>query len=328
MAITQVLESKLQLNFSLEHDVESGDRLMMNNMQIYPLDLQSSSNLEPLTASLMTKGNDKTWNSVGSPVLGYSLSIKHPVQLGSDENNLNMVSIHIEIVEVADKFLSGLPTIDLKLLETPSHKLMIGAAEVVAPVHRTPGSEDGCTTLTCRWRAIIADRLAQIQALKAQALKKVGCGGKGKGQAHGQGRPGRPAGRPNWVPTTPGHNKHHGHHSQGPEGSDRTFRHHHRHGSVARFLRGIVIHVLLPVLMGVMVGITASLIGMVVGHIAIFLWRITFRRGQRAECGKYAGVAQTDSTETSDSEEKSFLGHQGPPPEYEVVIVDEKTEIV
>jgi hypothetical protein len=300
------VESILQLNFSLSHQ-DGMDRLFLNDMQIYPMDPRSPSFMKPLTASQMAKGADNTWTPVSTPKLGYSLRVSHPT-VNSNDDELDIVAVHLEIVEVADQFLSGIPSVDIKLLETPSHSLMIAAAEInqqKSEVSKPTDDGQECTTIVCKWQAIISDRLAK--------LKKGGCS-KGKG-------------RPDAMEAKPKHHGHHGGHGRphghGQEGPHRPYRHHHRHGGFSRFLRGIVMHIFIPVLIGIMVGITASLIGMVVGHIAIFLWRITFRRGQRSQCSKYTKVEQVEIT---DDEAKSFLQHQGPPPEYEIVVKEERAD--
>ena len=286
------VDSILQLNFTVSHD--AFDRLFLNGLQIYPLDSHAAF-MEPLTASQMIKASDNTWQYASTPKLGYSLSVRHPAT-SSNQDQLDVVAIHLEIVEVADKFLSGMPSIELKLLETPSGKLMIGDAQITAP--KSPASkptDDGqeCTTILCKWRAIVADKISKLK----------GCGSKS---------------RPEPARVVSFHGKHHGDHSEHshprPHGPHRPYRHHHRHGGFARFLRGVVLHVFIPVLIGIMVGITASLIGMVVGHIAIFVWRLLFRRGQQA---RYTRVQQDDAViEESNDETKSFLDHQGPPPVY------------
>jgi hypothetical protein len=85
-------------------------------------------------------------------------------------------------------------------------------------------------------------------------------------------------------------------------------------------------HVVIPVLIGVMVGITASLLGMVVGHIVIFVWRILFRRNTPRQ--QYTKVQQEESAvEDVTDETKGFMEHQGPPPVYEeIVIVESASE--
>lgn len=144
-----------------------------------------------------------------------------------------------------------------------------------------------------------------------------------KGCGKGKGKPSVEV-----IHAEPKHNGHHGggHHGF-PHATDephRPYRHHHRHGGIARFLKGIVMHIFIPVLIGIMVGITASLIGMVAGHVVIFAWRMLFRRGCKGSCSKRA-CGKVEQAETTDDETKSFLAHQGPPPEYEIVVKHEKT---
>ncbi|KUJ09857.1 uncharacterized protein LY89DRAFT_740920 [Mollisia scopiformis] len=291
--------SMLKLNFSLSH--EDHDQLLLNGLPLYPIDPRSGVFMEPLTAPLMALTREKTWEQTSTPKLGYALSVHHPVAY-STQDQLDLVSIHLEIVEVGDKFVSGLPGVEIKLLETPSGKLMIGDAQMTQPkseVSKPTDNGQECTTILCKWRAIIADRLSKLK----------GCGSKA-----------RPDG-PHAFAGHTGHKKkpHHGHH--GRPGPNRPFRHHHRHGSFARFLKGIVLHVFIPVLIGIMVGITASLVGMVAGHIVVFVWRTMFRRGQRQQ---YIEVKQQEPSE--DEEVKSFLAAQGPPPEYQEAVVEQKTE--
>ncbi|PBP21789.1 hypothetical protein BUE80_DR007153 [Diplocarpon rosae] len=291
-------DSVLQLNFSISH--ENGARLLLNGYQLYPIDPQGASFLEPLTAPQMIKSADDIWQYASNPTLGYSLSAKHPAPSGQDQ--ISLAIIHLEIFEVADTFVNGLPVVDLQLLETPSGELMLGNTNVSPPANLSEPTVDDpeCTSLLCRWRAIVADRLA--------ALKK-GCGSR----------------RPDF--TSKAHHaggKHHGGHPDNdrPHRPHGTFRHHyHNHGGIARFIRSLVQHVFIPVLIGIMFGIIASLIGMVVGHIVVFAWRLLFRRGQ----SNYVQVKQEEDGEGTSDETKGFMQHQDPPPQY-VDAVPEKKE--
>lgn len=284
------VESVLKLNLTVAHG--SADQLLLNDLPIYPVDPRSEAFLTPLTADQLAKNADNTWTYVSTPTLGYSLSVKHPVQ---SQEQLDLVAIHIEIVEVANKFLEGIPSIELKLLETPGGKLMLGDTEITTPKSTTSEPTDGgqeCTTIVCKWRAIIADKLSKLK----------GCGGKAR-------------------PTHVKGSKHHGHHGRPrPHGPHRPFRHHRHRHSLGRFLRNVAVHVLIPILIGIVVGITASLVGMVVGNIVIFVWRLLFRRDR----APYVKVSQVEIvTEESDDETKAFLEPQGPPPTY--TATDEKT---
>ncbi len=295
-------DSILKLNFSISHD--GADQLLLNGVQIYPIDLLSQKSMEPLTAGQLVKTVDNKWQHAATPVLGYSVGIRH--RPSSEEDQLDLVTVHIEIVEVADTFLSGIPAVDLKLLQTPSGQLMIGDAQITASPSPSPMPEQECTTILCKWRAIVADRLAQMKGGK-------GCSGKHQ-----------PA--PAHVDVPP---KHHGHHGARPHHHNPHHYHHGKHGGFARILRGIAIHIFIPVLIGILCGITASLVGMVVGHIAIFTWRLLFRRGEQYTRYHKCPHSQRSSKE-GDEESKGFLEHQDTPPVYvdsieAPVTVDEKT---
>ncbi|CAG8948663.1 hypothetical protein HYFRA_00001783 [Hymenoscyphus fraxineus] len=280
-------ENSIRIDLSIAEGENGIDQLVVNGLPIYPMEPMSDSFLQPLTAPQLIKTNDDTWTMVAEPVLGYALSVRHPVH--SEQDQLDLVFLHIEIVEVANKFLNSVPSIDIKLVETPSGRLMLGDVEILPP---TPSPSDGgqeCTTLLCKWRAIIAAKLSKV--------KGMGCGSKARPAAavegpkdNGRPQPPRPAGRP------------HGHHHQKHE--------------FGRFLRNVAAHILLPILVGVAVGITASLVGMLVGNLVVFIWRVLFRRG-----GQYTRVQQNDIVIEEDcrDEKKGFLEVQGPPPTYDSV---------
>ncbi|KAF4632814.1 hypothetical protein G7Y89_g5312 [Cudoniella acicularis] len=293
------VESVLRLNFSVAHG--DRDRLMLNGLQLYPVDPKSPSFMGPLVADQLVKLPGSKLAFASEPKLGYSLSVKHPVH--SKEDQLDLVAIHIEIVEVANKFIDGIPSIDLKLVETPSFKLMLGDAEISASKSTTSTPNDGnqeCTTMVCKWRAIIADKLSKLK----------GCASKA---------------RPAAAVENPKHHGHHGRPHRRPHGGpNRLFRHHRHRHSIGRFFRNIAVHVLVPIFIGIAVGITASLIGMVVGNAVVFIWRALFRRNtvQYTKIQPEEEVVAIDDADES----KGFLAHQGPPPTYtDATVTDEKT---
>jgi len=244
--------------------------------------------MEPLTAPQITSDGQKDLR------LGYELSIK-PVAK-SDEGQLELIAIDLQVVEIADQFVNGLDSVALKLLKTPSGKLMIGNLETAPttnPIINPSDSGKECTTLICKWRAMVADKLSQLKPKKS-------CGSKRPNKEIAAG------GRPH---------KHHGPHRQ-----------YHKHHGIARFflaLKSVAIRVLIPIFIGIAVGMTASLIGMLVGNILVFFWRALYRRGKR---GTYSRVKQEETATLNKIDEtKTFLDHQGPPPVYEdVVVMDEK----
>ncbi|ESZ93064.1 hypothetical protein SBOR_6539 [Sclerotinia borealis F-4128] len=293
--------NRLMFNFSVSHD-NGLDRVLLNGLQFYPIDMESS--LERLTAPQMIKTTESKWVQAAEPDLGYALRIHKPISY-SKQDQIDLIIATLEIIEVRNTFVDTVDSIDLKILTTSSGKLMIGDAQVTPrppKSHLSNPADDGqeCTTLLCKWRAIITDKLS--------ALKK-GCGGKAQPDAHHN----RPQGN-----GRPGPHSHHGGH--GDHGRPHRFSH--KHHSITRFLRGVVLHVIIPVIVGIVAGITASLVGMMVGHVVIFVWRSLFRRGSQ---GSYTKVQQEDVVvEEGIEEDKSLIQHQGPPPVYEDIVREVK----
>lgn len=298
MAVTNSLENALKMNFSIAHGY-GPDELLLNGIKLYPAD-PFSPTVEVLKADQMVKMDDGTWTYRGTPRLGYGLKVHH---LESSANEkIGLLEIEVEVVEVAGLFMQGIPSVQMKVLETPSGKLMIADAQIVSAKPTSMGQE--CTTMICKFRAIMAAKLAKLK----------GCAG----------------GRIPAVPTVApvgkvGHGDHRRpHHGSRPHfGTHQGHRHHGRHGGFARFLRIVVSHVLMPLAIGFIVGFTASLVGMVVGHIAIFLWRVLFRRGQAPNSRK---------AETGKEESAGLMANQESPPRYEdspiyEAVVDEKTTL-
>lgn len=293
-------DSMLLMNFSILHHDNEADQLLLNGMPLYPIDLRQAMNEEGLTADQLFKAPNNIWMLSSTTTLGYSMTVRHPIK-HSAQDQVSLTALHINVIEVAEKFMTGIPSIEVKLLETPSGKLMIADAEIMAPDDLSSeisgphsAAEQECITLLCKWKAIITAKLSEM---KKGALK--GCGSKARpAKAH-------PQAATEFKP-------HHEHDRPRVGGHHRGHRHH-RPSAFARFVRGLVLHVLIPITIGIMVGIFASLVGMIAGHLAIFMWRLVFRRGSNT---KYARVKQVEAVE----ETKPFIDAQGPPPEYEEAI--------
>jgi len=296
------IDSVLPLNFTITH--EEVDKLSLNGVQIYP---SRDFPLAALTAPMVVKSPKAAAGETPQDVrIGYELTVR-PVAK-SVQDQLELIDVHFQVVEIADVFVDDLPSVEMKLLKTPSGKLMIGNLEsgpTTNPAYRED-SEQACNTLVCQFKAAVGDRISKMKP----SFK--GCGNKGMSNPHG--------------PSSDARLQHHG----GPPHGHGGHRHsHHAFGGLFRFLRGIAMHVLIPISIGVIAGIVTSFIGMLVGQFLVFLWRTFYRRGQIG----YASIEVTDEDDDSDTdydygdETKSFIQHQGPPPVYEdVIIVEQKTE--
>src|SRR5208282_4067390 len=106
------IESKLQLNFDIAQS--EVDALQLNGVQVYPPhDLP----LEPL-AALQITADPKDADTARYLRLGYELSIT-PV-MKSEQDQLELIQIRLQIVEIGDKFVDGLDSVVLQLLKSPS----------------------------------------------------------------------------------------------------------------------------------------------------------------------------------------------------------------
>jgi len=146
--------SSLELSFVVDHNA-LGDRLSLNGLQIYPLDPHSESFIDALTAPQMIESSPF---EVAKPKLGYSLQIQSRPHSAKDQ--LDLVFITLDIVEVGGKFVDGIPSVELELLRTPSNKLMIAdlnLSSLKSDLTR-PNTGKECTSIACKWRAIMVDR--------------------------------------------------------------------------------------------------------------------------------------------------------------------------
>ena len=245
----------LELTFSIDTAGEV-DSLLVNDFQLYPT---SASWYKTLRApqvlditSMATKHPQK--GQPAMPQLGYTLGIR-PVPTEADDQHLSLVEVDLQIIEVGYSFNDAIPAVSLKLIETPSGKLMIASIDVVKPEEETSkpagAAEEECQNVFCSWRQSI------VKGFKSMAPQ---CH-KGHGHAHAQHR-------------KPGHYKH-------------------RH-TWGRLLQNITWSIVLPVLIGLVAGVSVALIGMMMGTLVVFIWRLVFRRQTpwvRRQCRRRGGHA-------------------------------------
>ncbi|TDZ54736.1 hypothetical protein CTRI78_v006072 [Colletotrichum trifolii] len=247
------LENHLELTFSIESDAVGVDHLLVNNFELYPKAASWYSALRapqvPAFTEAATKHPRKT--DPNTPQLGYSLTVR-PVAKDTDQQ-LELVEVDLQIIEVGNSFVSDVPNVNVKLIKTPTGKLMIANADVSETTvpstkeEEAPKSPSGepCTTMYCNWRAAVLSN-----------MRGKHCGGRKNNGMHGQMRHGH--GRH-------GHHAHAGHFRQ----------HHHTWGQLAK---NVTSHILLPVLIGIVAGVSVSIIGMMVGTFVVCLWRVFVRR--------------------------------------------------
>lgn len=262
--ITTDVESHLELDFSIKSD-NGVDRLMLNDFELYP---KANPLQNTLTAALVPSSSDENAAPEVHETLGYALG-EHKIETAEDDA-LNLIMVDLQIIQINDVFVDGIPKVEIKLVQTAEGNLLIGNVETMASETRpaAPSLEkpEECSTILCKWRALLKQGLAKLKS--------------GKPCGHH-----RPAGhRPiSQTPSVPEE------HSQGyPQEKTEElehgypmdqFKHQHenKHGWLQLF-KSIASHILLPIGIGIMAGVIASVLGMLVGTAIVFVWRTFVRR--------------------------------------------------
>ncbi|KAI4866206.1 hypothetical protein F4820DRAFT_267339 [Hypoxylon rubiginosum] len=312
--IVNDIPSHLELDFTIESS-DGADRLLLNNFELYP-------NADPFTNSLVAavRPDFASRQSKRPPhfkgpqpqsihSLGFGMQTT-PVAK-SEEDSLELVMVELDIIEVGDIFIDGIPNVQIKLVKTPTGKLMIGEIETSESQMRNPmDKQEECATLICKWKAVIMQKLASLRAHK-------GCGGrparvKGHGHVKGQGHHGRP-------------------HKASDDGEHRGQRHGNHQKNWGLLFKNIASHILLPVAVGILAGVAASILGMMVGTLVVFLWRLAFRRGGSRRSHRHGRHHKASHHEAVVEDEKSGLMAGGEeidaPPAYleeGIIVLDDK----
>jgi hypothetical protein len=316
--------SHLELEFSIDRSAEA-DRLMLNGFELYP-------NSDPFTNLLIApqvadkrkhhedhqnhdkhdegkKGHGDDNSRVlpshhkfrpghhGKPKmveqpLGFSLQI-HPVQKTADDN-LDLVLLDLQIIEVGSVFVEGLPNIRVNMIKSPQNDLLIAKIEQAASenVSSSKGDETQCTTVLCKLKAIIADKINK--------MKMHGCAG--------------------MMGSNAGH--HHGH-AQSASPHDEHYGMFNRPNGWSLFWRKVTSNIILPVLVGIVAGVTVAVISMLVGTVLVGLFR-KFVRGQsffpQHRCRLHPGARHHKAAQKEaavDEEKSGLMANLEAPPSYD-----------
>jgi len=295
--LRNVVQDRLSLNIS----IAGGDKLLVNDMKIYPAPWDT---VRPLQAAQSSEYS----SAVKDVHIGYSFAIGSP-HTTIRKADWKLIDIDFQIIEVDDEFIDGLDNIKIELIQGSDGTIRVASMKTAPTTNPIMQPGQDCTSLLCQWKAFMADKLSKLKPAK-------GCGKK----AGGVGRPRIgthpfPEDFPKDFPR-PHHKGHHGGH-----------RHHDHQGMRGFFhvLKSVVFHIFVPVLIGIAAGITASFLGMVVGSLVVLVWRAVFRRGGQGTYSRVHGVEVDDEEKVDMDIKEPLVEHQGPPPVYEeVIIVDEE----
>lgn len=314
--------SHLELTFSIEHQPQGGDRLVVNGFELYP-------NADPFSNALVApqvldkeveKRHDHDHNRDHSD--GHRKRPHHrrpepqPQRLGfgmhvgpakkTQDGEFDLIEVELQIIEVGFSFVEDIPSLKINLIKQNSGKLLmthiekvIPQKEVDAPDAQTAAEE--CATVMCQIMALTREKVKQFNKLKPS----FGChGGKNKGgmmRPEGHGHPHHP--RPHGI--RPDHLKF-------PQ---------QREHSWGKLFKNIFAHILLPVLVGIVAGVSVSLIGMMVGTVIVSTWRFFFRKPSSSHRhhrrhSRSHSHNKVSHKEAIAAEEKSGLMVEEAPPTY------------
>lgn len=284
------IPSHLELDFSIAtSDSPDGvDHLLLNGFELYP---KSNPFQSTLTAALLPDFHDGKMkphhfkgprpHSVQN--LGFGLQTRL-IPSTDDDDDLDLVVVDLQIIEVGNAFVDGIPNVEINLVKSPSGKLMIAnlAATESENVQKNPmDAQEECTTMFCKWLAMAKEQVGRFRSGKH-------CGG-----------------RPGHARPESGHIDVDMHQGDGPH-----HEHKHRWGHL---FKNIATHILLPVAIGIMAGVTASIIGMMVGTFLVYLWRTFVRRpscARRQHHGRGHSSKAGPREAVADDEKSGLMAHQ------------------
>ncbi|KAG5936836.1 hypothetical protein E4U53_000142 [Claviceps sorghi] len=274
----QDADRELVLDFGVADDT----RLLLNGRELYPR----------VEAVVMGAGagagagagvDGETSTRPQSP-LGYSLAVSEAT---GEASTPRLLDLELRVMEVGDRFVDGVPAVNVRLLEALGGKIFI--ADVVV----APSRVSGCDSLTCRAREGMADVLRALRGLRPFR----GC--------HGRGRHPHPG-------------KHHGENAalRRPQGGNPWSPSQSRRHEWRRVFTHIAAQILLPVLMGISAGVGVALLAM---GICSLLFRLAASvRGKRSESRAIGpSPAVTTKDEAFASEKDRLMQTTELSPQYE-----------
>ncbi|KAG6104423.1 hypothetical protein E4U14_005729 [Claviceps sp. LM454 group G7] len=146
-------------NLRLGFRVVDGTRLLVNGLELYP-------RAERATAS-----------KVNSQRLGYSLSVvRQSVGAGAAGAKMQLLDVELRVLEVGDRFVEGVPVVNVKLFRGLNEEMKIADVAVAA------SRFSGCHSMACRAKEGMADAWRALMGVRPLR----GCHGRGRGQHHSQ----------------------------------------------------------------------------------------------------------------------------------------------
>ncbi|KAH7175486.1 hypothetical protein EDB81DRAFT_770047 [Dactylonectria macrodidyma] len=284
-------------HLKMDFTVEEKTHLMLNGFELYP-------NADPWQGDLsaaVVRGNGRSKDRR----LGYGLSVR-PEGM-DEEQQMEIIAVGLLVIEVGDRFVEGVPLVQVKLIKAPNGEILIGSIDM-AGFEGLVDVPEQCSSLWCSVHAMIEGAWKSVKS----TFKSKGCGGM-RGHGHGHGH---------------GHKSHHNGHGNAGEEADSVqvgekhghhgeHKSHHHHHSWS-IVKHITSYVFLPVLIGITAGVGVAMLAMFLGTLAMRVMRLI--RGERQEAPMYTDCERKiDIIEflSVDEEKAGLIMHQEDALEYE-----------
>jgi hypothetical protein len=124
----------------LELDIQEGGKLTLNGFELYP---SADPWRNDLTATMVSESQGPR----GEESLGYSLAV-NPIGK-DDEQDMEAIAINLRIIEVGNRFVQGVPAVDVKIVKASNGDL------IIADVQTNHETEALCQSFACRLKNIL-----------------------------------------------------------------------------------------------------------------------------------------------------------------------------
>ncbi|KAG5940195.1 hypothetical protein E4U60_000569 [Claviceps pazoutovae] len=144
-------------NLRLGFRVVDGTRLLVNGLELYPR----------AERAMASKTNSQR--------LGYSLAVvRQSLGAGAEGAKMQLLDVELRVLEVGDRFVEGVPAVNVKLFRGPNEEMKIADVAVAA------SRFSGCHSMACRAKEGMADAWRALKGMRPLR----GCHGRGRGQHH------------------------------------------------------------------------------------------------------------------------------------------------
>lgn len=225
------------------------------------------------------------------------------------ERGTELLPLTLQIASI-ENVPVNVPEVTINLLKDTEGRLMIASFDTGRPIKAAVSADalKECNewSLLCKWKSVVADRIARMKTMAKGCHK--GPHGPGYNPMTEETLEGKPPHRSH--PGKPHHGPHHGPHHTGHG--------HHRHGRAQSLLRRAFFTVFIPIVIGIFAGTVTYLLGMGIGCLmAMTIAKIRGQDYQRIALEEDVEEAIEEAREGSEKQDYAELPAYEAPPVYD-----------